>query len=171
MGKVYVLTGLACNGKTTIAQQFRDRFIVVSEPVRYLESHDLPLEVRQRIYLSVALAQWDAIVQIPANILMDRCFVDVLAFTVALTSSSVEVPRRIPERVEFLYIEPPPRDILEICFMDPVRRATLPKDRYHEIESRFRQAYREIVGSKMKVFPHPATSDEVIRYLKESIYT
>lgn len=170
-----VLTGFACNGKTTTLSKIKkEKFVTVNEPVRYflnLVGTEVDFQTRQAAFLAAALAQWDLAVQIRSSrpVIMDRCFVDVIVFSRihGLPDFGEEVLKKYDLKdVRFFYILPPPENLLEVCFKDSARMKTLNKKEFYRKELEFRKEYENCVG-ELEYFPHPVSSNLLLRTLEK----
>jgi len=188
---IYFLTGLMCNGKTSLLPALKyhlevkypeKRIIAVKEPVRYLyEDVENYINVNPKLWnkldrqagiLAISLAQYDLIQQLndlDTIIIMDRSFIDVLIYTYLNEDIDIfkDKVAEISSFIDFLefrpiYIKLPEKyDVLEKCLNEESRKVAIEYDIY-EMEKRFYERLYHIFRFKIKQYNHPADNSYVL---------
>ena len=185
---VFIFTGFACNGKTSLISYIKSyinniypnkQIIVVKEHVQFgFNSQDIitsvselfynNVDMRQHTFLATSLAQLDIIKQLMNNeniiVLCDRCLLDTLIFSfrnnTEVIRNSIKLYYNVLKKFRYFYLLPPENlEILEHCMERKDRKATISLDTYFENEKIFRETYKKIVD--IECFPHPADDSSV----------
>jgi len=172
MSNIIVLTGFACNGKTSmlsvikvlLSSIFPDKkVIVVNEPVRYL------MEKSRKI-----------INNSPLN---DRCFIDPFVFYYLNSPETVFVEKKnelldligflnveFSFSYQFYYLNLPQKDeVIEKCFEDETRKNTIDIETIKEKDEKFYEKYCLFVGNRIPRYIHPSDNSYVVYKIVDEI--
>ncbi len=149
--------------------------------------YDMDFYQRQASFLATSIAQFEIVREFMYNdkfiIICDRFFLDPFIYL------HIDTPNEeFREKVEiftdmlglfhvelnidfqFYYLDLPKRDeIIELCFTDETRQATIDINTIREEERKFYEKYCIAIGTKLYKYPHPSDNSYVVYDIADDI--